>query len=67
MSGMTTPVLASRVLATSVLATGWTVAATLLAPALRLNLRRRAVTGREIAARLPERRGIDPTPRPAGP
>jgi 3-deoxy-D-manno-octulosonic-acid transferase len=66
-SGMTTPVLASRVLATSVLATGWTVAATLLAPALRLNLRRRAVTGREIAARLPERRGIDPTPRPAGP
>jgi 3-deoxy-D-manno-octulosonic-acid transferase len=53
--------------AASVLAVGWKVAATLLAPALRLNLRRRAANGREIAARLPERRGIDPTPRPAGP
>jgi 3-deoxy-D-manno-octulosonic-acid transferase len=51
----------------SVLATGWTVAATVLAPALRLNLHRRAANGREIAARLPERRGIDLTPRPAGP
>jgi 3-deoxy-D-manno-octulosonic-acid transferase len=51
----------------SVLATGWTIAATLLAPAVRLNLRRRAANGREIAARLPERRGIDLTPRPAGP
>ncbi len=50
----------------NILAAGWTVAATLLAPALRLNLRRRAANGREIAARLPERRGIDPTPRPAG-
>jgi 3-deoxy-D-manno-octulosonic-acid transferase len=49
------------------LAAGWTVAATLLVPALRLNLRRRAENGREIAARLPERRGIDPTPRPPGP
>jgi 3-deoxy-D-manno-octulosonic-acid transferase len=39
----------------------------LLAPVLRLNLLRRAATGREIAARLPERRGIDPTPRPDGP
>jgi 3-deoxy-D-manno-octulosonic-acid transferase len=45
----------------------WRIAATLLAPALRANLRRRAVNGREIAARLPERYGIDPTPRPAGP
>jgi 3-deoxy-D-manno-octulosonic-acid transferase len=52
---------------TSVLAAGWTIAATLLAPALRLNLRRRAATGREIAVRLPERRGIDATPRPLGP
>lgn len=43
------------------------MATTLVAPALRLNLRRRAAGGREIAARLPERRGIDPTPRPAGP
>ena len=50
-----------------VLATGWTVAATILAPAVRLNLWRRAASGREIAARLPERRGIDPTPRPPGP
>ncbi|HEY4174391.1 MAG TPA: 3-deoxy-D-manno-octulosonic acid transferase [Rhodopila sp.] len=52
---------------TNALAAGWTITATLLAPALRLNLRRRAANGREIAARLPERRGIDPTPRPAGP
>jgi 3-deoxy-D-manno-octulosonic-acid transferase len=51
----------------SALGVGWAVAATLLAPALRLNLLRRAATGREIAARLPERRGIDQTPRPAGP
>jgi 3-deoxy-D-manno-octulosonic-acid transferase len=51
----------------SVLAKGWTVAATLLSPALRLNLRRRAANGREITERLPERFGIDPTPRPAGP
>ncbi|MFO1024357.1 MAG: 3-deoxy-D-manno-octulosonic acid transferase [Acetobacteraceae bacterium] len=47
-------------------ATGWRVTATLLAPALRLNLHRRVASGREIAARLAERRGIDPTPRPAG-
>lgn len=46
---------------------GWAVAATLLAPALRLNLSRRAARGLEVAARLPERRGIDPTPRPPGP
>jgi 3-deoxy-D-manno-octulosonic-acid transferase len=52
---------------TSVLATSWTIAATLLAPAVRLNLRRRVANGREIAERLPERRGIDDTPRPAGP
>jgi 3-deoxy-D-manno-octulosonic-acid transferase len=50
----------------STLGGGWAVAATLLAPALRLNLRRRAANGREIAARLGERRGIDPTPRPPG-
>jgi 3-deoxy-D-manno-octulosonic-acid transferase len=56
MSGMTA----------SLLATGWAAAATMLAPALRLNLRRRAANGREILERLPERRGIDPTPRPAG-
>jgi 3-deoxy-D-manno-octulosonic-acid transferase len=45
----------------------WTAAATLLAPALRLQLRRRVTRGREIAHRLPERFGIDGTPRPAGP
>jgi 3-deoxy-D-manno-octulosonic-acid transferase len=45
----------------------WSVAAALLAPALRVNLRRRAANGREIAERVPERFGIDPTPRPAGP
>lgn len=47
--------------------TGWRLTGTLLAPALRLNLRRRAANGREVAERLAERRGIDATPRPAGP
>jgi 3-deoxy-D-manno-octulosonic-acid transferase len=51
----------------NVLEAGWAAAATLLAPALRLQLRRRVAAGREIAGRLPERFGIDPTPRPAGP
>ncbi len=40
--------------------------ARLAAPGLRLMLRRRVARGKEIAARLGERRGIDPTPRPAG-
>ncbi len=62
MFGMTRPVSAN-----SILGSGWAVAATLLAPAVRLNLRRRALNGHEIAARLAERRGIDPTPRPNGP
>lgn len=48
------------------LGTGWNIAATLLAPALRINLGRRAARGKEIAARLPERFGIDPTTRPGG-
>lgn len=39
----------------------------LAAPALRVMLRRRAARGKEIAARLAEREGIDPTPRPPGP
>jgi 3-deoxy-D-manno-octulosonic-acid transferase len=51
----------------SVLAAGWGLAATLLAPVLRVNLNRRAASGREVAERLAERRGIDSTPRPAGP
>ena len=37
------------------------------APALRAMLARRAARGKEIASRLPERRGIDATPRPDGP
>jgi 3-deoxy-D-manno-octulosonic-acid transferase len=41
-------------------------AATLAAPALRVMLLRRARRGKEIQARLDERRGIDPVPRPAG-
>ena len=40
--------------------------ATALAPLLRLHLRGRARRGKEIAARLPEREGIDATPRPPG-
>src|SRR4051812_42465674 len=50
----------------SLAAAGWRVTATLLAPALRLNLYRRALNGREVATRLAERRGIDPTQRPEG-
>jgi 3-deoxy-D-manno-octulosonic-acid transferase len=44
----------------------WALAATAAAPGLRLMLKRRAGRGREVAARLPERFGIDPTPRPPG-
>jgi 3-deoxy-D-manno-octulosonic-acid transferase len=44
----------------------WAFAATAASPALRLMLWRRAGRGKEIAARLPERRGIDATPRPHG-
>ena len=40
--------------------------ATLAAPMLRRLLRRRARRGKEIAARLPEREGIEATARPAG-
>jgi 3-deoxy-D-manno-octulosonic-acid transferase len=46
--------------------TAWAGTATAISPALRLCLRRRAAHGKEIAARLPERRGIDPTLRPSG-
>ena len=48
------------------LAWGWHGAATLLAPGLRLMLRLRVRRGKELPERLAERRGIDPTPRPAG-
>lgn len=42
-------------------------AASLAEPGLRLLLARRARRGKEVASRLAERRGIDATPRPAGP
>lgn len=48
------------------LATLYAATTSLAAPLLRLHLRRRAGRGKEIAARLPEREGIDPTPRPPG-
>ncbi len=44
----------------------WASAATLAAPALRLALRRRARRGKEVPARLAERRGVDARPRPPG-
>lgn len=44
----------------------YALATRLAAPALRLMLRRRATRGKEIASRLPERRGIDASPRPPG-
>ena len=44
----------------------YAVLTTLAAPALRIYLRRRAARGKEIPERLPEREGIDATPRPPG-
>ena len=44
----------------------WSAGATLAAPALRQMLRHRAQRGKEWADRLPEREGIDSTPRPPG-
>ena len=44
----------------------WAASATLLAPALRIMLRRRAARGREQLARLPERFGVEASARPAG-
>lgn len=44
----------------------WHNGATLAAPGLRAMLRRRVGRGKEIQSRLPEREGIDPTPRPTG-
>jgi len=49
-----------------VIAALWHGGATLAAPGLRTMLRRRVARGKEIGARLPEREGIDPAPRPAG-
>jgi 3-deoxy-D-manno-octulosonic-acid transferase len=48
------------------LAALWAVVATAAAPGLRLALRLRQSHGKEAKGRLPERRGIDPTPRPPG-
>ena len=48
------------------LAATWATAATAAAPGLRLLLRARQTRGKELPGRLAERRGIDPTPRPAG-
>lgn len=44
----------------------YAAATRIAAPGLRVMLRRRVAAGKEIAARLPERRGVDPTPRPDG-
>lgn len=44
----------------------WRGLATMAAPLLRRSLRHRAARGKEWAGRLPEREGIDPTPRPPG-
>lgn len=44
----------------------WHGGTVLAAPGLRAMLRRRVGRGKEVEARLPEREGIDPTPRPAG-
>lgn len=44
----------------------WAAAATAAAPALRVMLRLRLRRGKELAGRLAERRGVDPTPRPPG-
>jgi 3-deoxy-D-manno-octulosonic-acid transferase len=44
----------------------WAGVGRIAPPFLALLLRRRLRRAREISSRLPERRGIDPTPRPAG-
>jgi 3-deoxy-D-manno-octulosonic-acid transferase len=49
-----------------VIAPLYATAATLAAPALRLLLLRRAARGKEVLARLAERWGIEPAPRPPG-
>ncbi len=47
-------------------ALAWHASASVLAPGAAGLLRRRAAQGKEVAARLPERRGIDPQARPPG-
>ena len=53
-------------MAASVIQPLWAGAATIASPVLRLLLRYRVTRGKEIGARLAERRGIDRTPRPSG-
>lgn len=48
-------------------AAAWHAGASLLAPGAAGLLRRRAANGKEVSARLPERRGLDATRRPPGP
>lgn len=48
------------------IASAWRLGSTMAAPGLRLMLRRRVARGKEVAARLPEREGIDAAARPAG-
>jgi 3-deoxy-D-manno-octulosonic-acid transferase len=48
------------------LGTAWFAATILAAPALRVMLKVRQLGGKEVAGRLGERRGFDPTPRPPG-
>jgi 3-deoxy-D-manno-octulosonic-acid transferase len=48
------------------LGVAWAAAMTAAAPGVRLLLRVRAARGKEVLERLPERRGVDATPRPAG-
>jgi 3-deoxy-D-manno-octulosonic-acid transferase len=44
----------------------WAAATTMAAPGLRLMLRARQARGKEVKGRLPERRGVETTPRPPG-
>ncbi len=48
------------------LLSAWSALTTVGAPVVRLMLRRRVWLGKEFAERLPERRGLDTTPRPNG-
>jgi 3-deoxy-D-manno-octulosonic-acid transferase len=50
----------------SAAARAWAIAAGGAAPLLRVMLRRRAASGKEVAARLGERFGIEAAPRPSG-
>ncbi|GBQ51902.1 3-deoxy-D-manno-octulosonic acid transferase [Komagataeibacter sucrofermentans] len=50
----------------AVLEAGWYGLSSLLAPVLRINLRRRLAHGKETPASLPQRRGLANRPRPPG-